>query len=294
MASKMTVLIPCKNERMNIRPCIESIREIADEILVADSESTDGTLSIVHQMGGCRVIEREYVHSADFKNWAIPQASHEWVLLLDADERVTEELRQEIRQTLVSPDDQIDAYWIGRDNHYLGFRIKHCGWKTDGVRRLFRRDVTRYRPRWVHAAIEVDDRRVRRLSHHMLHYTTWSTEQYFEKLNRYATWGALNLKDESRKPNTLAMFLTGPLRFLHLYFMRGGILDGVPGFQVCMFAAFYSFLKKAKLWEIHNAIPQPDPEANRDVSETTTFGVHQPGGPHPVATNRENQHRHAA
>src|SRR5688572_20307938 len=101
MPAKLSVLIPCKNERRNIRPCIESVQTIADEIVVADSGSTDGTLEIARDafLGSnaeCRIIEREYVNSADFKNWAIPQCKHEWVLLVDADERIPEALADEI------------------------------------------------------------------------------------------------------------------------------------------------------------------------------------------------------
>ena len=87
MANSLSIIIPCKNERRNIRPCIESARLVADEVLIADSGSTDGTLDIVREIGGCRIIEREYIHSGDFKNWAIPQAQHSWVMILDADER---------------------------------------------------------------------------------------------------------------------------------------------------------------------------------------------------------------
>src|SRR5262245_48494919 len=97
---KLTVIIPCKNELPNIRPCIESAQLIADEVHVADLGSTDATLEIIAEIGGCRVIEREYVHSGDFKNWAIPQATHEWVFILDADERITPELAEEIREVL--------------------------------------------------------------------------------------------------------------------------------------------------------------------------------------------------
>ena len=102
MKQKLTVLIPCKDERMNIRPAVASARRVADEVLVADSGSTDGTLQIVSELGGCRVIERAYVNSGNFKNWAIPQAAHAWVLVLDADERVTEQLAAEINALLTS------------------------------------------------------------------------------------------------------------------------------------------------------------------------------------------------
>jgi len=85
MNEQLTVIIPCKNERMNIRPCIESAKLVADEVLVSDSGSSDGTLDIIRDCGGCRVIKREYINSGNFKNWAIPQAAHPWVLIVDAD-----------------------------------------------------------------------------------------------------------------------------------------------------------------------------------------------------------------
>lgn len=280
MAAKLTVLIPCKDERRNIRPCIESVLDIADELLIADSGSTDGTLDIVQEMmsefhGDWRIVEREYVNSADFKNWAIPQAKHPWVLVVDADERVPPQLAEEIRQTLAAPPAEIDGYWIGRDNHYLGHRIRHCGWNTDDVLRLFRREHGHYQTRWVHAEVEIEDSRTQRLNTAFLHYTTWSTDDYLKKMNRYAAWGALNFRDEKGRKTAkfLPMISRAPLRFLQLYVLRLGFLDGIPGLQVCMFTAFYSFLKQAKLWELRSAIRQPDPEAFRhgagDAEEET-------------------------
>jgi glycosyltransferase involved in cell wall biosynthesis len=261
--TKLTVLIPCKDERHNIRACIESVQLIADEILVADSGSTDGTLEIVREIGGCRIIEREYVNSANFKNWAIPQARHEWILLVDADERVTPELAREISQILQSPQKDKDGFWIPRTNHYLGYRIQRCGWNRDDVIRLFRRDESRYEARWVHAEVDLPPSRVGQLKHAFLHYTTWDSDQYLYKLNRYAGWGALNLRDAGRRPSLLALLTRAPLRFLQLYFLRLGFLDGVPGFQICVHTAYYAFLKQAKLWELYHALPQPDPEAER-------------------------------
>ncbi|REK18899.1 MAG: glycosyltransferase family 2 protein [Planctomycetota bacterium] len=262
MTQKLTALIPCKNERRNIRPCIESVRPIADEVLVADSGSTDGTLDIVREMGGCRVIEREYVHSANFKNWAIPKAQHPWVLIVDADERVTPQLAAELRSVLAEPQAGIDGYWIGRKNHFLGYHIAHCGWESDDVLRLFRRDVGRYRERWVHAEIELDSTRVRRLKHPFEHFTSWSSDDYWRKMNRYASWGALNMRDEGRRPSLLSMVFRAPMRFLQLYFLRLGFLDGMPGFHVCAYTAFYTFMKQARLWELEHALAQPDPEAD--------------------------------
>lgn len=260
MKAKLTVLIPCKNERQNIRDCIESVRALADEILIADSGSTDGTLDIVREMGGCRIIERQYVHSANFKNWAIPQCKHPWVLIVDADERVTPALAAEIQQVLQSPPSEVDGYWIGRKNHFLGYHIAHCGWNSDDVLRLFRRDVSRYRERWVHAEVELPKARVRRLNNPFDHFTAWTSEQHWHKLNRYATWGALNLRDEGHHVSTFAMFFRAPLRFLQLYILRLGFLDGVPGLHVCAYTAFYVFMKQARLWELHHAKRPADAE----------------------------------
>ena len=154
MANQLTVLIPCKDERMNIRPCIESLHDLADEILIADSGSTDGTLDIVHQIGGCRIIEREYIHSGDFKNWAIPQARCPWVLIVDADERVGMRLSEEIRRVLQT-DPRCDGYWLYRENYFLGHRIRFSGWQTDKVLRLFRRDAGRYVGNNDHAEVAI-------------------------------------------------------------------------------------------------------------------------------------------
>jgi glycosyltransferase involved in cell wall biosynthesis len=261
MRVKLTVIIPCKNEGTNIRACIEAVRPIADEILIADSGSSDDTLDIVRQMGDCRIVEREYVHSANFKNWAIPQAEHPWVLIVDADERVTEELADEIRQVLQSPKADIDGYWIGRKNHFLGYHIAHCGWNSDDVLRLFRRDEGRYRERWVHAEVVLDKQRVRRLKQPFNHYTAWSSEQHWHKLNRYATWGALNQRDEGHRTTLFSMVFRAPLRFLQLYVLRLGFLDGIPGLHVCAYTAFYVFMKQARRWELDHAKQQHEVES---------------------------------
>ena len=256
--NKLTVIIPCKNERLNIRPCIESVRAIADELLVADSGSIDGTLEIVKEIGGCRIIEREYVHSGDFKNWALPQATHDWVLILDADERVTDSLAQEIRQTLRAP--SADGFWVFRANYFMGHRIRFSGWQSDKVLRLFRRDRGVYMGESDHAEVEISSGRIGRLNHRLRHFTYWSYDQYFKKIHRYTTFQAQVWHRSGRQPSITKLLLTGPFRFLHAYVGRLGFLDGMPGIQLCLLTGFYSFLKQARLWELHHARPQPNPE----------------------------------
>src|SRR4051812_31988535 len=160
MSSKLTVIIPCKNERENIGACVASARQVADEVLVADSGSTDGTLEIARGLG-CRIIEREYGTSGDFKNWAIPQATNEWVFILDADERITALLAKEILGELADP--RHDGYWVRRLNYFMGHPICHGPWGNDKCLRLFRRDAGRYEGSTDHAEVEVSGSKVGRL-----------------------------------------------------------------------------------------------------------------------------------
>ena len=134
---KLTALIPCRNESVNIRDCLESVKW-ADEIFVVDSFSTDDTLDICREYTD-RIIQHEYVNSAAQKNWAIPQATHSWVLIVDADERVPPDLADEIRR-IVADDGPRDGYYLKRRSYFLGRLIHYSGWQHDRVLRLFRRD----------------------------------------------------------------------------------------------------------------------------------------------------------
>lgn len=249
---KLTVLIPCKDEARHIRDCIEAVQGIADEILIADSGSTDATLDIVRGLGGCRVIQREYVNSADFKNWAIPQARHEWVLVVDADERVTRELGGEIRR-LLEAEPACDGYSLSRENFFLGHAIRHCGWNTSRLIRLFRKSVSQYQSRRVHANVEVSSGKVGELVHPLAHHTALDLDCFVAKQQRYAIWSALDAHDAGKRSNWLRLLTHAPLRFLQLFLLRGGILDGRAGVVVCGLAAWYTFLKDAHLWSMRNS-----------------------------------------
>jgi glycosyltransferase involved in cell wall biosynthesis len=249
MSEKLTVIIPCKDEQLHIIECIESARLVADEIIVADSGSTDRSLELIRQQPGCRLIEREYRFSGDFKNWAIPQASNDWVLILDADERVSQELASSILQTLKSPSEKYLGYRISFDCYFLGRHLKHSGWNTDAIR-FFRREC-RYKDRLVHEDIDLDPEQVGQLQGNFVHYSIDSYEQYFQKYLRYTSWGAEILHKKGKRASFGSLFFRPIFRFAFLYFIRGGFLDGLPGLQVCMLTAFFNtFVKQAKLWEL--------------------------------------------
>lgn len=242
----LTVIVPTYNEEATLRDCLESVR-FADEILVVDSFSTDRTLDIARDFGA-RILQHEYVYSARQKNWAIPQAAHEWVLLVDSDERVTPGLRDEILE-LLRDGPRHDGYWILRANHFLGKRIRHCGWGTDKVIRLFRRDLSRYEDREVHAEIDLPGT-LPVLRHTLEHHSFRSFGQYFRKLQLYSEWGAAQLYKEGRRAGSLTLLFRPPTRFVKMYLVRGGFLDGLHGLVLSMLGAFTVYLKYARLWEM--------------------------------------------
>jgi len=245
--SKITILIPTFNEERNIRDAISGA-QWADEVLVVDSYSRDNTVAIAREMGA-RILEHEYINSASQKNWAIPQASHEWVMVLDADERITPELRAEIQEFIAAPGDDV-AMRIYRANHFMGKPIRYCGWQDDSVLRVFPRDRTHYMSREVHADAVVDGGgNVRIARTRMPHYTFDSFAQYMKKFDQYTTWAAGDRARNTRKVTAIHLLGRPVWRFFKQYILRLGILDGRAGLIVCMLAAFSVFLKYAKLWE---------------------------------------------
>jgi glycosyltransferase involved in cell wall biosynthesis len=249
MSERLTVIIPCKNEREHIRACVTSAQLVADEVLVADSGSTDGTLDIARELG-CRIVEREYGTSGDFKNWAIPQAAHDWVFILDSDERITSALADEIRRELFKP--RHDGYWVYRRNHFLGHPIRFGPWKNDACLRLFRRDLGRYVGPTDHAEVALSRGTAGTLRERLTHYTCISYSQYLPKLSRYADVQSRIWHAKGRRTRPHHLLLRFPLRFLQGYVWRLGFLDGLAGLQVCVLIAYLSYLKQAYLWQLQN------------------------------------------
>lgn len=261
MAAKLSVIIPCRDAIDDLRACVHAAREAADEIVIADSGSTDGTLELAHELAAslpnCRVIAGPWGGYAAFKNWAIPQATHPWVLIVDVDERLTTPLGEEIRATIAEAPEDIDGYWLRFRCFFLGHELRYSGYNSAALR-LFRRDRCRYGERAVHEEIDVDRRRTGKLRERMLHYSIWSYDQYFEKWSKYTRLGAGILHTNGKRANAYSLTFRPLLRFIHLYLVRGGFRDGLLGLQMCVLTAFFNtFVKQARLWEMENAKPQP-------------------------------------
>lgn len=244
---KLTAIVPVYNEERNLEDCLTRLTW-ADEILVVDSGSTDRTVEIARRFTG-RVLAHEYVNSAAQKNWTIPQAAHDWILIVDADERVTPELRAEI-QALLQRGPECDGYRIRRQTYFWGKRIRYCGWQHDRVLRLFRRDRGRYEEKQVHADVVIDGE-VGELSAPLQHYTYRDFNQYFWKFGRYTDWGARELALRGERARWWHLTLHPLFRFFRMYVLQRGFLDGLHGLVLCGLAAFSVFTKYAKLWELN-------------------------------------------
>lgn len=249
--ASITALIPAGNEARNIAECIASV-DWVDEVFVIDSFSRDDTPEIARCLGA-RVAQHEYVNSATQKNWAIPQATHEWILVVDADERVTPDLRDEIiavlEQAARDPQSVEDGYRVGRINHFLGRRVNYCGWQNDTVLRLFRRDRGKYQDREVHADVIIDSGRVGWLRRKLLHFTYVSFEHYLKKFDQYTTWASGDRARRTPEVKWHHLLARPAFRFFKQYVLKLGFLDGKVGIVVCMLASYSVFMKYAKLYE---------------------------------------------
>ncbi len=242
---KITAIIPIGNEIHNITEVIASV-DFADEILVVDSYSTDGSYDKAKELGA-NVIQREFQYPASQKNWAIPQAKHEWILLVDADERVTPELKTEIESILNTSETTEVAYWINRRNYFMGEVVNYSGWRNDSVIRLFKRDFCNYENKHVHEEI-IANGAVGHLKHKLIHNTYISFDKYVEKMNRYALWQA---KDYDTKTGKLTLFhfaLKPFWGFFKHYIIQSGFRDGVVGFTIGFMQAYVIFMRYVKLW----------------------------------------------
>jgi len=248
---RLSVAIVCQDEEDRIRACLESVR-FADEIVVVDSGSSDQTVEVVREYTEL-VHHREWKGWRDQKSWARDQCSSEWVLTLDADEVVTDDLRREIEEVLSREKIDCDGFTIPRLTSYQGRWIRRSGWYPDRKLRLYRKDAARFGGVDPHEVIEVDGK-VGELVSDMHHYTYRDLHHQARQLARYATVNAEAKHQAGKRFRLAGLLFAPPYAFIKSYFFQLGLLDGMPGFLIAVMNGYYTFLKYARLWELSREV----------------------------------------
>jgi glycosyltransferase involved in cell wall biosynthesis len=252
---KVAVTVITRDEAAHIQACLASVAW-ADEVVVVDSGSTDGTPDLARATGA-RVLVRDWPGYAAQKNFAAAQASHDWILSVDADERVTPALADEIRRRLAD-EPSAAGFRVPRVTWYLGRWIRTTDWYPDLQLRLYDRRRADWPPRTVHESVAARGA-VGRLTHDLEHFAYRDLSHHLETMNRYTTLAADQMAAAGRRANLGDVLLHPPAAFLRNFVLRRGFADGSAGFIISALNGFYVFLKFAKLWAHHHAPPGQTP-----------------------------------
>ena len=244
----VTVTIITLNERANIGACLAAVAW-ADERLVVDSGSTDDTVAQA-RAAGAHVLVRDWPGYGEQKNFAAAQAAHDWILSVDADERVTPDLAEEIRARLASTPSEA-GFRMPRVTWHLGRWIRTTDWYPDYQLRLYDRRHAKWKTRLVHESVAADGA-VGQLRHELQHLAYRDIGHHLDTMNRYTTLAARQMQAEGRRAGAFDLLVHPPAAFLRNYLLRQGLRDGAAGFVISAMNAHYVFLKFAKLWALQH------------------------------------------
>lgn len=241
---QLSVVIITFNEEKNIERCIQSVQELADDIVVVDSFSTDATASICKKYS-VNFIQRKWEGYSSTKNFANSQAKYDWVLSLDADEALSEELKSSIQK--LKQGDKLLSGKFHRLTNYCGKWIKHCGWYPDTKVRLFDRKITRWEG-IIHEQLFINSTEpILLLAGDCLHYSYYTIEQHYAQTEKFSTLAAQSLFEKGKKASFIKLYISPAVKFFTDYFVKLGFLDGAAGFTICRISAYTTYLKYKKL-----------------------------------------------
>ena len=246
----LSVILITRNEEANLADCLASLEGIAQQIVVVDTNSVDSTLEIAKNYGAVISQPADWPGFGPQKNRALDQATGEWVLSLDADERLTPALRSEIL-TAIHHSAHVDCFAIPRLSWYCGRFIRHSGWSPDYVDRLFKRGTARFSDDLVHERL-IPAGQVAKLENPMLHFSFMNFSQVLQKIDRYSTASAEQAFMKGRRSNPLKAILHGLWAFIRTYFIRAGFLDGYQGLALALSNAEGSYYRYMKIWLLQN------------------------------------------
>ena len=266
----VTVLIPCRNAADTIGACLESVRDMADEILVADAGSTDGTLQIARKYGGCRIIERDAPNDADFEAWANEQARHPWVLRLLPDEQLNPELARMVQDMLATEPAEV-GFRVARTFYFRGQRLKHGGYHLDTTIRLFRKDAAHYETRDGRVEVAVASHDVGSFRPRLFYETCLSVERRLAEISQTAARAAEDAERRGLRFKRWKVLWQAPWQFVRSYILRGGCLDGWAGLHASCLSAVSIYLREAMLWELEQPVALQRSDASDRWQELKLF-----------------------
>lgn len=243
--AKLSVVIITLNEERNIARCIEAVRDIADEVLVVDSYSTDKTIAIAERLGA-RIVLQAFLGYVEQRNFSTGQAQHEMVLMLDADEVVSDELRKSI--VWVKDNPRCNAYECKRLTNYCGKWIKHAGWYPDKKLRLYNRNSGKWAGHLVHESWKPNNENepVELLKGDLLHYTFETIDQHVSQIHKFTELSARAAADAGKTCGLMKIWLGPKWFFINSYIFKTGFLDGYYGYLVCKLSAYAQLIKYSK------------------------------------------------
>lgn len=244
----ISAIIPTFNEEVTIEKAIKSV-SFANEVLVIDSFSTDKTVEIARALN-VKVVQRKFDDFSSQKNYALTQTTHDWIYILDADERVTSELKKEILQKVENPEDYV-GFYVYRTFYFLGKKLNYSGWQRDKVIRLFKKDNCKYDGKLVHERI-ITEGKIGFLKNKLEHYSYRGYDHYINKLNHYSALKARSLYEQGKKVTLFHVLVKPPVRFIIHFIIRLGFLDGFPGFVIAAVQAYGVLTRYIKLWMLRN------------------------------------------
>lgn len=246
----LSIALITKNEEENIYSCLQSVA-FAGQVVVVDSGSTDRTLEIASGFG-CEIYKEQWRGFGRQKQSALDKCRENWILLLDADERIPPETAEIIKKIVNDLNVREDGFSFPRKNFFAGRWIRHAGWWPDEVVRLFRKEAGRMTETAVHEAVEVKGR-IGKLNAPILHFTESRLDKIIQKIDKYSTLGAQEAFAQGKKSSVFSAFARATFAFLQGYFLRLGILDGRPGLILAVTDSINKFFKYAKLSELTTA-----------------------------------------
>lgn len=252
--TQLSVVIITLNEERNIGRCLQSVKGIADDVVVVDSGSTDRTNSICMEFGA-RFITHNWLGFAETKNFANAQAKFPLILSLDADEALSDRLKASILAVKAMESGKT-AFSMNRLTNYCGKWIKHCGWYPDTKIRLFNRDHARWTGKVIHEKLTTDQGiETEHLEGDLLHYSYYSIAGHIAQANRFTDLTAEEAFWEGKNSGIMQILMKPPVKFIRNYFFKLGFLDGYYGFVICRISAQATFFKYIKLRQLRAGVP---------------------------------------